>query len=193
MDDFLELHSRPAVLRQRIEFLLRTRAQARAVEVRYGSLVESLPALVDVAEAYPPYSPVYISPNFVFLGYSVEEWYERPDLWVSVLHPEDCEQVLRETESARASRGENEYEYRVITRDGRVRWFHDRGRFVLDEELKPVHWQGIILDVTERRELKLPCVPARSATGTCLKMRTTSFTRGTCRVISPRLTRPSNA
>ena len=155
VDDFLDLQSRPAVLRQRIECLLRARAQARAVEGRYGSLVESLPALVYVAEASPPYSPVYISPNFVSLGYSLEEWYDRPDLWVSVLHPEDREQVLRETESARASRGENEYEYRVITRDGRVRWFHDRGRFVLDEELKPGYWQGIILDVTERREVEV--------------------------------------
>jgi two-component system NtrC family sensor kinase len=70
---------------------------------------------------------------------------------VSVLHPEDRERVLCETESARTSGGENEYEYRVITRDGTVRWFHDRGRFVLDEELKPAYWQGIILDVTERR------------------------------------------
>jgi PAS domain S-box-containing protein len=151
VDDFLDSRARPAVLRQRIECLLKARKQARAVEARYGSLVESLPALVYVAEPYPPYSPVYISPNFVSLGYSLEEWYERPDLWVSVLHPEDRQQVLRETESARASRGENEYEYRVITRDGRVRWFHDRGRFVLDKELKPVYWQGIILDVTERR------------------------------------------
>ena len=147
--------TRPAVLRQRVETLLRARKQTRAAEARYGSLVESLPALVYVAQPYPPYSPIYISPNFASLGYPLEEWYRRPDLWVSLLHPEDREQVLKETESARTSRGENEYEYRVITRDGTVRWFHDRGRFVLDEELKPVYWQGIILDVTERRQAEI--------------------------------------
>jgi PAS domain S-box-containing protein len=110
---------------------------------------------VYVAQPYPPYSPIYISPNFASLGYPLEEWYRRPDLWVSLLHPEDREQVLKETESARTSRGENEYEYRVITRDGTVRWFHDRGRFVLDEELKPVYWQGIIIDVTERSQAEI--------------------------------------
>jgi len=155
VDGFLEARVQPAVLRHRIAGLLRIRKQARAAEARYGSLVESLPALVYVAEPYPPYSPIYISPNFASLGYSLEEWYHRPDLWVRVLHPEDRDQVLRETESARASRGENEYEYRVIARDGTVRWFHDRGRFVLDEELKPVYWQGIILDVTERRKAEI--------------------------------------
>jgi len=155
VDDFLEARAQPAVLRHRIGGLLRIRKQARAVEARYGSLVESLPALVYVAEPYPPYSPIYISPNFASLGYSLEEWYHRPDLWVRVLHPEDRDHVLRETEAARASRGENEYEYRVVTRDGAVRWVHDRGRFVLDQELKPVYWQGIILDVTERRSAEI--------------------------------------
>src|SRR5262249_50393681 len=85
VDDFLEAHAQPAVLRQRIECLLRTRKRARAAETRYGSLVEFLPALVYVAEPYPPYSPIYISPSFASLGYPLEEWYRKPDLWISVL------------------------------------------------------------------------------------------------------------
>jgi PAS domain S-box-containing protein len=154
-DDFLEEGTRPSVLRQRVETILRSRKQARSAEDRYGSLVESLPALVYVAQPYPPYSPIYVSPNFASLGYPLEEWYRRPDLWISLLHPEDRDQVLRETESARTSRGENEYEYRIVTRDGAVRWFHDRGRFVLDGDMTPVYWQGIILDVTERRQAEI--------------------------------------
>src|SRR5215831_559731 len=65
VDDFLEAGARPAVLRHRLESVSRIRKQAQAVEARYGSLVESLPALVYAAEPYPPYSPIYISPNFV--------------------------------------------------------------------------------------------------------------------------------
>jgi PAS domain S-box-containing protein len=119
-------------------------------EARYRTLVETLPVIIYHVEADPPYSPIYVSANILSLGYSIDDWYGSPHLWVSLLHPDDRERVLHETEVAMAAGEETEYEYRVIAKDGSVVWLHDRGRFVVDANGKRV-WQGVMLDITERK------------------------------------------
>jgi PAS domain S-box-containing protein len=119
-------------------------------EARYRSLVETLPAIIYHVDAHPPYSPLYISANVLSLGYSVDEWYSIPDLWVSTLHPDDRERVLRETEAAMSTGAETEYEYRVRAKDGSIIWLHDRGHLVTDSAGKRI-WQGVMLDITEHK------------------------------------------
>lgn len=128
---------------------------------RERAILESLPAIVYVAEPEPPYSPIYVSSFIESLGYSREEWFRRDDLWVKLIVPEDRDWVLRETARARAEGLENDYEYRVATRSGEVRWLLDRGRFVPNEDGAPLYWQGIIFDVTGRR-VTHPGTPAPS-------------------------------
>jgi len=119
-------------------------------ETRYRLLVETLPAIIYHTEANPPYSPLYVSANVLSLGYSVDEWYGIPDLWINSLHPDDREWVLQETELAMGAGVETEYEYRVIAKDGSVIWLHDRGHFATDSSGKRT-WQGVMLDITERK------------------------------------------
>ena len=42
-------------------------------------------------------------------------------------------------------------EYRVIRKDGAVRWVHERGRGVKDEEGNVIYVDGLILDITDRK------------------------------------------
>jgi PAS domain S-box-containing protein len=122
------------------------------VEAMYGGLIETLPAIVYVAEPFPPYKTIYVSRWIESLGYTLAEWLSRPDIWVSIIHKEDREWVLRQTEEAMSQRRENDYEYRVIAKDGSTHWLHDRGRFVMDEMNEPICWQGVLLDVTKRKQ-----------------------------------------
>jgi PAS domain S-box-containing protein len=123
-------------------------------EARYRLLVETLPAIIYHVEANPPYSPLYISANVLSLGYSVDEWYTVPDLWVSALHPEDRERVLQQTEIAMGTGAETEYEYRIIAKDGSVIWLHDRGHLVTDPAGKRT-WQGVMLEITEHKRAEM--------------------------------------
>jgi PAS domain S-box-containing protein len=43
-------------------------------------------------------------------------------------------------------------EYRMVARDGRVLWFADEAALVHDADGEPAYWQGVMLDVTERRD-----------------------------------------
>ena len=129
----------------------RTFHKLRESEARYRHLVETLPVMFYSAEPKPPYAPIYLSPSFENFGYPLSQWYETPDMWISILHPEDRKMVLRKTKAAITEGKEITYEYRIIARDGKIRWVQDNGRFFKDENENIICWQGIIIDITGRK------------------------------------------
>ncbi|MDQ2747516.1 MAG: PAS domain S-box protein, partial [Acidobacteriota bacterium] len=118
---------------------------------KFRNLVETLPVMIYIAEPQPPYSAIYISQAFEAFGFSLEKWNDGTDFWVNLLHPEDRRRVLEKTEAAMRDGLENDFEYRVVAADGSVRWVQDRGHFIRDDKGEAVCWQGIILDITERK------------------------------------------
>ena len=106
--------------------------------IRFRSLVDSLPVVVYAVQVEPPYAPIYISHYIKSLGYSEEEWFTTPDLWLRLIHDDDRQRIINETERALKLGHDTDYEYRVVKRDSTVRWFHDKGRIVRDAEGKPV-------------------------------------------------------
>jgi PAS domain S-box-containing protein len=115
-----------------------------------GSLIDKLPAIVYVCEPEPPYRTMYISSAVESLGYSTDEWLSEPCMRTRLIHTDDRNRVLRETEEASRAGTAIEYEYRMIAADGQVRWVHDLGRFARDEEGRRV-LQGVMIDITRRR------------------------------------------
>jgi len=126
----------------------------RQAEANYRNLVESLPVIVYLAEPSPPFAPIYVSPNINWFGYTTEEWFEKPDTWLSIIHDEDREHVLSTTADAMQRGLDTDLEYRIISRDGTTHWLHDKGRFVSDDKGKRVGWQGVIIDITETKRLE---------------------------------------
>jgi diguanylate cyclase (GGDEF)-like protein/PAS domain S-box-containing protein len=132
----------------------RAEAALRAGEAQYRGLLERLPYIVYENAPAPPYRPVYVSPAVEALGFDRDAWRERPDFWLEILHPDDRDRVLRETERARALGAPVDYEYRVHAADGAVRWLHDRGALVRGDDGLPVVWQGVLVDITPRKRLE---------------------------------------
>src|SRR5439155_21230827 len=108
---------------------------------------EQIPAIayIDPVDDGPT---VYISPQTgTILGYEPEAWYADKGLWTKLVHPND-----RALMEASAARGEpHAATYRLIARDGHEVWVQDQARLVLDDEGRPVYWQGVLIDVTEQR------------------------------------------
>ncbi len=123
-------------------------------EIKYRNIVESLPAIIYLTELDPPYSPKYVSPNVEKLGYTLEEWFNLPDIWMQILHQEDRERVIRTVEVAMNQNLETDIEYRIVARDGTVFWVHDKGHFVFDEKGEKTGWQGVMLDISATKELE---------------------------------------
>lgn len=120
-------------------------------EATFQAFIENLPVMFYAVTPSAPHRPIYISPTFESFGYPLDQWMSDSDIWDRVIHPEDRERVLVATRNA-MERGESiDFEYRVVCADGHVVWVRDRSCFIHDREGNPLCWQGIILDITERR------------------------------------------
>ena len=124
----------------------------RSAEFRYRALVEQLPLAVYVDRLDETSSNIYSSPQIEsMLGFSPEEWATDDELFLSLLHPEDREQVLAAHARTHATGEPLQIEYRFRTRDGRVVWVQDEARVIEAPDGTRV-LQGYLLDVTARRE-----------------------------------------
>lgn len=120
----------------------------------YRNLIEALPAIVYLAEPTFPYKAIYISPNVSMFGYSVEAWEKRPDMWISLIHPDDRDGVLSTAQSALDADRETELEYRIVARDGESHWVRDTGHFTTDADGIMSGWYRVLLNVTNTKELE---------------------------------------
>lgn len=121
--------------------------------IPYRELLELVPAVLYVDASDESSSAIYMSPQVEgMLGYAPEEWIANPALWVELLHSEDRERVLDEHERTRQSGEPFSAEYRLLRRDGRTVWMRDKATPVLDDNGRPTRWQGVMLDVTDRKE-----------------------------------------
>jgi diguanylate cyclase (GGDEF)-like protein/PAS domain S-box-containing protein len=90
------------------------------------------------------------------LGFAAEEWLADPDLWWRQIHPDDRDMVLAEEEASRdLAPGERDVvEYRMLARDGSIRWIRDEATVVRDGTGGAPAWHGFLIDMTERRNLE---------------------------------------
>ncbi len=120
-------------------------------EERYRGLVERMPAVVYVDAVDALSTARYISPQYERLtGYSAERRMADPELWIAILHPDDRERVLAESERTNATGEPFDMEYRIVRADGAVVWLHDHA-FLAEGSDGAATWQGVLTDVTERR------------------------------------------
>jgi signal transduction histidine kinase len=75
----------------------------------------------------------------------------RFETFAARVHPDDLGLIERGIETARATRGLFEQEYRAVWPDGSQHWIAARGRFVYDDAGRAVRMSGIVLDVDRRR------------------------------------------
>jgi PAS domain S-box-containing protein len=124
----------------------------REAEGRYRTLVEQIPFATYVQEIEHNNATVYMSPQIEdMLGYSSREYTDDSGLWLNVLYPEDCGRVLAEDARTDETGEPFRMEYRMIRRDGGVVWVQDEALLVRDAAGNPLSWQGVMLDVTERK------------------------------------------
>jgi PAS domain S-box-containing protein len=72
--------------------------------------------------------------------------------YFSFVHPDDRELSSRAIEQAAAIGGELRFEYRIVRRDGEVRWLQAIGRALPSVPGSDKEWIGVAIDVTARKE-----------------------------------------
>lgn len=127
--------------------------RVREAEERYRTMVEQLPLVTYIDALDDVSSTIYISPQVEpLLGYPVERWIEDKDLFVKLLHPDDRERVMQSIDQCNKSGQPFLDDYRLIASDGRVVWIRDEAHHARDKDGGLHQMQGLMMDVTERKE-----------------------------------------
>ena len=144
------------VLRERRTLMEKKQVEENLVraEAKYRFLVEQIPAITYTTALDASGKLLYISPQIRQLGFSPEELLAEPEGLLKQIHPED--QALVYTEIARGyESGEPvRCEYRLLTRTGEVRWFLNEASLVRHETGEPLFMQGVLIDITEDKEVE---------------------------------------
>lgn len=122
-------------------------------EAKYRSLVEQLPAVVYLGEYGEEGDWLYISPQIErVIGLTPEEWLAHPAPLGQLVHPDDLPAIR--DEEARSLRTGTPFrsEYRIRRTDGAWVWILDEASAVRDADGHALFMQGIMYDITERKE-----------------------------------------
>jgi PAS domain S-box-containing protein len=158
----VEIRSRPSSYDGRVVHLVAVRditgdkeVEGRLGQAGYRALVEQIPAVTYTQEAKAGhhFASLYLSPQAErMLGYAREEFASDPGLWARLIHPDDRERVLAEDARTDETGEQFSAEYRLLTRDGRTVWVRDEATLVSDEDGRPLCWQGVLTDVSDRKQ-----------------------------------------
>lgn len=104
---------------------------------------------IDITQIY------YISKTFEKVwGRTCEELVENIGEWINWIHIEDRARVFALRDPAKIVAGKINVEYRIIRPDGSIRWIHDRGFPIYDDNGKVYRVGGIAEDITERKKIE---------------------------------------
>jgi len=145
----------------------RARAEADLAisETRYRSLVESIPALIWVADAQGA-----ITDNnralYEYTGLTHDQL--RGHDWLKIIHPADAQRVEDLWDRSLRSGQDYSSEYRIRRAcDGAYRWHSVQATLRKDQQGKPLAWFGTCMDIEDRklaeRQLKAARISAEKA------------------------------
>jgi PAS domain S-box-containing protein len=123
------------------------------LEARYRALVEQIPAVVFMAYLDRGIGEAYVSPQIeASLGFSQEEWLEDPVRWYSHIHPDDKQRWSTEAAEMFLTGNPLRSAYRVLSRDGRVIWFHCEAKMIRKQNGEPWFIHGVGFDITDLKQ-----------------------------------------
>jgi two-component system cell cycle sensor histidine kinase/response regulator CckA len=100
---------------------------------------------------------IYVDPVLkMILGYDDNEIENRMEAWLDLVHPSDRKKVTAEAEAlVKGKIPRYDINYRMLHRDGSIRWFQARGSLYRDVEDRPNQIIGTNTDITRQVKAEL--------------------------------------
>lgn len=87
-------------------------------------------------------------------GYSADEFERDPQLWSRIIHDDDRKMIQTYLEKIRRGEETEPLEHRIIHKGGQIRWVKNSVVVRKDPEGKIASYDGLISDITERKEIE---------------------------------------
>lgn len=132
-------------------------------EERYRTLVANLPGAMYRSLTDDNRTIEFISDGIEKLtGYPAEDFIRGAKRHLrDIIHQDDRKNVFGKKPSDNNSGAQNHDEYRIVRADGGIRWLHDRWSIVFDEAAKQEYRNGIILDISKRKNAEQALIVSR--------------------------------
>jgi len=116
-------------------------------------IINRTPAVVFLWKAAEGWPVEFVSENVDQFGYKPQDFYSGEILYDKIVHPDDLERVASEVTQHSSQEIYDSFtqEYRIITKTGEIRWVDDCTWIRRDKDGLITHYQGIIVDITERK------------------------------------------
>jgi PAS domain S-box-containing protein len=146
---------------------IRDITERKQAERKLQAAVDQLRLLVDSVNGIVWESdPVTLYITFVsrqaeqLLGFPQEQWLVEPKFWRNHLHPDDREKTIAYFDEHEARLEPFTAEYRMVAVDGRTVWIREI-IMVTAKDDRPVKLHGVMVDITERKQVEAELERAR--------------------------------
>ncbi len=122
----------------------------RKEKKRLNNIFNNLDDIIWAIE-WPSLEVQFISKSIEdMIGYTRKDFKEDPDFIQKITHPEDKdinEKALQDLKK----KGYAEREFRIITKEGSIKWLYDKGKMIYNKNNEPVRVEGVMRDITNRK------------------------------------------
>ncbi|MCK5684100.1 PAS domain S-box protein, partial [bacterium] len=120
---------------------------------RAHDIIQHSPAIIFIWKNVDGWPVEFVTNNVEQLyGYSDQDFLSGKVIYEKTIHPDDLKKVGEEVVKNSVEEGKIEFihePYRIITKDGGIKWVRDITKAQIDSEGNITHYQGVILDITE--------------------------------------------
>jgi len=129
---------------------LRTEADLRRSEERYRNFLKNFPGIA--FRGTLDFRPIFMHGSVEQItGYRVEDFMEGRVRWDRIIHPEDFQNLRGRDELRTIPHYATEREYRIVRKNGEIRWVHEMVQNICNESGIPVRVEGAVCDITDRK------------------------------------------
>lgn len=123
---------------------------------KFLTLVSNIPGIVYRVACDQYWTGIFLSDKIEEItGYPSSDFINnRVRTYDSVIHPEDRQLVKKTIFAAIEKKGSFSVEYRIIRKDGIIRWAYARGQGEYDSKGNVLWIDGVIFDITEQRQIE---------------------------------------
>ncbi len=123
----------------------------------FGSILSNLQCITYRCVMDKDWTMMYMSSHVDRLtGYPPEDFlHNTVRTFESIIHPDDSPYVTRAIHTAVKLRQPWEIEYRICHKDGKIRWFYEKGKGAFDPEGQVKYLDGFIINITKRKQAEI--------------------------------------
>jgi PAS domain S-box-containing protein len=121
---------------------------------RFESLIHNFPGIAYRCKNDDNYTMLYLSANVeTVCGYSANELLHNETIaFVQLIHADDRKKVAAAIASGIEKNQPWEIEYRLLHKNGNIRWVYEKGQGVFDEGDAELYLDGYIMDISRRKQ-----------------------------------------